>query len=136
MSIIKSVNQIEIHQTEQERYWKGKELIKVYKYSCKPRLMKISLFETMNFQEALDFCTQYKHEIKEIINTGKVNNNFEDSVTVPRDFLSDLNSLCQENIAPLLKANFLRFSSRVETPKEVQDLLITLKKLSKGKADK
>lgn len=136
MAVIKLVNQIEIHQTEQERYWKGKELIKVYKYSCKPRWKKISLFETMNFQEALDYCTQYKHEIKEIINTEKGNDNIEDSVTVPRDFLRDLNSLCQENITPLLKANFLRFSSRVETPKEVQDLLMTLEKLSKGKVDK
>lgn len=120
----KKVGQFRIYNRLSSRYWKGKELVKEWKYFCCPITSKEFLFETMDYDEAVKFCLD---------NTPKyILQKHSKSRRVPNDLLDDIKSLFDANIPELQKDNKLQFTDRIQNENDLNEMLKKIQEIIDG----
>lgn len=117
----KIVGQFRIYNRLSSRYWKGKELVKEWKYFCRPITSKEYLFETMDYDEAVKFCLDNTPQV--------IHPKRNESRRIPNELLYDIKSLLDSNIPQLLKNNKLQFTDRIQNEKDLNEMLKKLKEI-------
>lgn len=117
----KKVGQFRIYNRLSSRYWKGKELVKEWKYFCRPVTSKEFIFVTEDYDEAVKFCLD---------NTPKyIPQKHSKSRRVPNELLDDIKSLFDANIPQLLKKKKFQFTDRIQNENDLNEMLKKLQEI-------